>query len=265
MAQYPETEEGRYRKARANRAMFDGVARRYDLLNRLMSLGMDRGWRRRLVRECAVTPGDRCLDLCCGTGDVTRELARYGARAVGVDASAEMLAVAQQRDISPVPHGMPHGAAVGYRDSSYGAPHGDTVGYGAPVYLRGDALALPFTDGRFAAVTVAFGNRNVASLMRLYAEMRRVAAPGGRVATLEITAPRGKLARALFLGVFTRMPGLLARLVGADAAAYQYLPESVRVYPDAESVAGIMRDVGLREVRIIRLMGGVVVIHVGVR
>jgi ubiquinone/menaquinone biosynthesis C-methylase UbiE len=92
-----------------------------------------------------------------------------------------------------------------------------------------------------------------------------VAAPGGRVATLEITAPRGRLLRALFFGVFGRMPGLLARLLGADPAAYAYLPESVRRYPDAETVAGIMRAAGLREVRIVPLLGGIVVLHVGVK
>jgi demethylmenaquinone methyltransferase/2-methoxy-6-polyprenyl-1,4-benzoquinol methylase len=231
--QYPTTEAGRREKAQRNRLMFDRIARRYDLLNRLISLGMDARWRRVLVRRCALAPGMRVLDLCTGTGDVARALARSGAEVIGLDASGEMLAMARARE-----DGL--------------------------TYVQGDALALPFPDGTFDAVTIAFGNRNVASLDRLYAEMRRVAKPGGRVVSLEINRPPFRPLAGLFFLYFTQVPQLLARCCGVDPGAYAYLAESVRQYPDADTVAGIMTAAGLREISIDRLMGGIAVIHRGI-
>jgi len=214
--------------------MFDGIARRYDLLNRVMSLGLDARWRRRQVELCAVGPGARCLDVCCGTGDVARELARRGAAVIGLDASAGMLAVARQR-----------------------------VGQGIAL-VRGDALRLPFPDNVFDAVTIAFGNRNVAGLPALYGEMRRVAKPGGRVVSLEINRPASPWLQWAFLLYFSRLPALFARLLGSNPSAYEYLPESVRRYPDPAAVAQIMHDAGLRDIRIFPSFGRVVVIHVGI-
>ena len=234
MDQYPATETGRREKARVNRAMFDGIAARYDLLNRLMSLGLDQHWRKKLVECCAVTPGMRCLDLCCGTGDVMRALARCGARVVGVDASARMLAVAR------------------------GSVAASTC------LVHGDALRLPFATATFDAVTIAFGNRNVANLAALYTEMRRVSRPGGHVASLEISRPTWPLLNGLFFLYFAHLPAVLARLLGADPAAYRYLPASVRQYPSPDAVAEIMRGAGLREVRYQAYLGGIVVIHHGV-
>lgn len=232
--QYPSSEAGQLAKAQSNRAMFDRIAYRYDRLNRLMSLGMDGVWRRRLVEMCEIVPGDRCLDLCCGTGAVAQELAHHGATVVGIDASANMLAVARRRT-------------------------------GKQIHLvQGDALRLPCADGTFDAITIAFGNRNVASLERLYAEMRRVAKPGGRVVSLEISRPASRLLSRAFMLYFGHFPAFLARLMGADPAAYAYLPESVRRYPPADDVAEIMRSVGLRDVSYARFMGGVIVIHRGI-
>jgi demethylmenaquinone methyltransferase/2-methoxy-6-polyprenyl-1,4-benzoquinol methylase len=230
--QYPTTEAARAEKARVNRAMFNRIARRYDILNRLISMGLDARWRRLLVERCAIEPGMRALDLCTGTGDVARSLRRVGVEVVGLDASEEMLAVARARE--------------------------DGI-----EYIHGDALALPFPDGSFDAVTIAFGNRNVASLQRLYAEMRRVAKPGGRVVSLEINRPSSPLLASLFFTYFTRVPGLLARLCGVDPAAYAYLAASVRQYPDIATVTGIMTEAGLREITVDRLLGGISVIHRG--
>jgi len=215
--------------------MFDGIAHRYDLLNRLMSAGLDRHWRVRLVNLAMLAPGMRCLDLCCGTGDVTREIARRGVEAVGLDASGEMLAIARQR------------------------------GGGDISYIHGDALCVPCAGESFDAVTIAFGNRNVASLDRLYTEMRRVVRSGGRVVSLEINRPTSSLLQELFFLYFSRFPALLARLLGADPSAYTYLPASVRQYPSPEAVAEIMRVAGLREVRIERHLGGIIVMHRGIR
>jgi demethylmenaquinone methyltransferase/2-methoxy-6-polyprenyl-1,4-benzoquinol methylase len=231
MEQYPASEAARMEKARVNRAMFDRIAQRYDVLNGLVSLGLDAGWRQRLAAQCAVGPGARCLDLCTGTGAVARVLARAGADVVGLDASAEMLALAATRGVACV---------------------------------RGDALRLPFPDQTFDAVTIAFGNRNVASLEGLYAEMRRVAKPGGRVVSLEINRPPSALLARLFFLYFANVPRLLARLVGVDPGAYAYLADSVRRYPDAGTVAAIMTAAGLREITIDRLFGGIAVIHRGV-
>ena len=234
MEQFPTSESERRAKARANRAMFDGIAPRYDLLNGLMSLGMDRGWRRLLVARCAVTAEARCLDLCCGTGAVAWEMARRGAHAIGLDASARMLAVARER--------------VGER----------------VMLVQGDALRLPFPNATFDAVTIAFGNRNVASLTGLYAEMRRVARPGGHVASLEISPPVHSGLHRLFFGYFSLLPALLAQLLGTNPAAYRYLPDSVRQYPAPDAVAEIMRGAGLREVAYTTHLGGIVAIHAGV-
>ncbi|MHB9024327.1 MAG: ubiquinone/menaquinone biosynthesis methyltransferase [Armatimonadota bacterium] len=231
--QYPNTSEGRAAKAQANRAMFDGIAHRYDLLNRVMSLGLDRRWRRRLGDLCDIGPGSRCLDLCCGTGDVARELAWRGASVAGLDASEKMLTVAAARSDATIS------------------------------YMQGDALNLPFAEGSFDAVTIAFGNRNVASLSTLFAEMRRVAKPGGRIVSLEINRPSSPLLYAAFFCYFSYLPALLARLLGADPAAYRYLPESVRQYPSPPEVAEIMRNVGLQDVRVETHLGGIIVFHTG--
>lgn len=235
MEQYPASEEGRQRKAQANREMFDAIAPRYDLLNRVMSLGLDACWRRRLVELSALAPGMRCLDLCCGTGDVTRALAQRGATVIGLDASAHMLAVARKRATPNVS------------------------------FVQGDALCLPYPDNHFDAVTIAFGNRNVASLERLYTEMRRVAVPGGRIVSLEINRPTSRWLCALFFCYFTHIPPLAARLLGANPAAYRYLPASVRAYPSPETVAQTMRDAQLRDVHVECHLGGVIVLHRGVK
>lgn len=234
MEQYPSSMEEQREKARTNRAMFDAIARRYDLLNRLISLGLDARWRARIVDLCALPDGARCLDLCCGTGDVTRALARRGAQAIGLDASAEMLAVARAR-----------------------SGHGIT-------FVQGDALQLPFPDDTFDAVTIAFGNRNVASLEQLYAEMRRVARPHGRVVSLEINRPVSPLIAWGFFLYFSHLPPLLARLVGVDPAAYRYLSASVRSYPTAQAVADIMRQAGLRDIRVESHLAGAIVLHQGI-
>jgi len=221
-------------QASSNRAMFDVVAPHYDLLNRLMSLGMDARWRRTLVELSEVTPGCRALDLCCGTGAVTRELSERGAQTVGLDASAQMLAVAQHQK-------------------------------GPIAYVQGDALNTPFPDCTFDIVTIAFGNRNVASLPALFQEMWRIAKPGGRVASLEITGPTSPWLRRLFFLYFAYLPPLMARLLGADLRAYNYLPDSVRRYPEPNAIASLMCDAGLRDVAIHQLLAGAVVIHRGIR
>ena len=213
----------------AVRTMFDRIAPVYDAMNRVMTVGLDRRWRRLAAEEVA-RPGEPVLDVCCGTGDLALACARAGARVTGLDFSERMLERARRK-----------------------APRLE--------WVRGDALALPFADGSFAGATVGFGVRNVADLSLALAELRRVLRSGGRVAILEITRPQGLLApfyRLWFDGV---VPLLGRALPGGSA--YTYLPASVRRFPGPRDLAELMRGAGFRGVRYRLLAGGIVALHVG--
>jgi demethylmenaquinone methyltransferase / 2-methoxy-6-polyprenyl-1,4-benzoquinol methylase len=222
-------------------SMFAGIARRYDLMNRLMTLGMDAGWRRLAAAEALAGDGGKALDACCGTGDLAFALAESWPRAtvVGLDLTAGMLDVAREKA-------------------------GRDPGVAARVsFVQGDLLALPFADGEFSAVTVGWGVRNVPDVPRAFAELRRVTRPGGRVVCLEsTTAPAGleRVAQELWMG---RVVPLLGGLVAHDAGAYSYLPASVRAFPRADELAAIMSRAGLERVRYRRLGFGAVALHVG--
>ncbi len=223
-------------------AMFGGIAPRYDLMNRLMTGGRDGHWRRIAARAAAPAPGDRVLDACCGTGDLSFALAEEcpGCEVVGLDFTEAMLERARAK------------AAARQRR-----------GLRAPAFVRGDLLDLPFADGEFAAVTVGWGVRNVPDVPRAFAEMRRVTRPGGRVACLESTqAPRaaGRHFQRAWMG---RVVPLLGRVVTGDAAAYAYLPASVEAFPRADALAALMSAAGLTRVRYRRFGFGAVAIHVG--
>ena len=223
--------------------MFGGIAGRYDLMNRLMTMGLDRRWRRVAAREAALLPGDRALDACCGTGDLSFSLVDgcSGCEVTGLDFTPEMVALARQKAAARARRGRP-----------------------APLeFVAGNLLDLPFADGEFAAVTVGWGVRNVPDIPRAFAEMARVTRPGGRVVCLESTvAPEGLGRR--FHGVWMgRGVPLAGRIVTGDASAYAYLPASVQAFPRAEGLAGIMAAVGLVNVRYRRFGFGAVAIHVG--
>ena len=211
------------------RTMFDRIAPVYDVMNRVMTLGLDQRWRRRTVR-IAVKPGDRVLDACCGTGDLAIMAARAGATVVGLDFSTEMLARARRK-----------------------APELE--------WLEGDLLELPFEDESFDAATVGFGVRNVADLGCALAELHRVLRPGGLVAILEITRPRGAL-RVFYSLWFDRVVPLLGKVL-PGGSAYTYLPASVKRFPPAEELAALMRAAGFDGVRYDLMAGGIVARHVG--
>lgn len=211
----------------AVRSMFDRIAPVYDAMNRVMTAGLDRRWRR-LAVERVVRPGDRVLDACCGTGELSLEAERHGGRVVGLDFSERMLERARRKS--------------------------ETV-----EWLRGDVLALPFADGSFDAATVGFGVRNVADLELALRELRRVLRPGGRLAVLEITRPRGGL-RPFFSVWFDRVVPLLGRVL-PGGRAYTYLPASVRRFPDAEELVAILGRAGFAEVRVELLGGTIVALH----
>jgi demethylmenaquinone methyltransferase/2-methoxy-6-polyprenyl-1,4-benzoquinol methylase len=209
--------------------MFDRIAPVYDAMNRLMTAGLDRRWRRLTVGE-AVRPGDRVLDACCGTGDLAVAALLVAREVVGVDFSEAMLERARSK-----------------------AP--------AIEWLQADVLALPFEDGSFDAATVGFGVRNLDDIEAGLAELRRVLRPGGRLAILEITRPRGLLAPFYRLWFDVAIP-LAGRLL-PGGSAYTYLPASVRRFPGPEQLAALLTTAGFEGVRFRLLAGGIVALHVG--
>ncbi len=215
----------------AVRGMFDRIAPVYDVMNHVMTAGLDRSWRR-LTVEAIVQPGDRVLDACCGTGDLAVAAERRGATVTGLDFSAAMLERARRKS-----------AAV--------------------EWVEGDLLALPFADETFDAATVGFGVRNVADLDLALAELRRVLRPGGRLAILEITQARGVL-RPFFSLWFDRVVPLLGKVL-PGGRAYAYLPASVRRFPGAEALAALLERGGFEEARFRLLGGSIVALHTVVR
>jgi demethylmenaquinone methyltransferase/2-methoxy-6-polyprenyl-1,4-benzoquinol methylase len=212
------------------RTMFDRIAPVYDVMNRLMTAGLDQRWRRLTVRE-TVSAGDRVLDACCGTGDLAVAARRAGAGdVVGLDFSERMLERARRKEP-------------------------------AVEWVQGDLLALPFADGSFDAATVGFGVRNVADLERGLGELRRVLRAGGRVGILEITVPRGPL--RLFYRLWFDVLIPLAGKILPGGKAYTYLPASVRRFPGPDDLAELMRAQGFGDVRFRRLAGGIVALHTG--
>jgi demethylmenaquinone methyltransferase/2-methoxy-6-polyprenyl-1,4-benzoquinol methylase len=210
--------------------MFDRIAPIYDTMNHAMTAGLDRRWRRETARA-AVSPGDRVLDACCGTGDLAVASLREGGRVTGIDFSERMLERANAKS--------------------------DAI-----EWVQGDALALPLDDGSFDAATVGFGVRNLDDLERGLAELRRVLRPGGRLAILEITQPRGLL-RPFYKLWFDGLVPLAGKLL-PGGSAYTYLPASVRRFPAAKEFAQMIQASGFEQVRYRLFAGGIVALHTGV-
>lgn len=219
-------ESGRL-EAQAVRGMFDRIAPVYDAMNRVMTAGLDRRWRR-LAAAAAVWPGDRVLDACCGTGDLAVEAERRGGRVVGLDFSEPMLERARRKS-------------------------------GTIEWVQGDALALPFEDGEFDAATVGFGVRNFEDLPAGLRELARVVRPGGRIAVLEITRPRGVLRPFFRLWFDVLVP--VAGKVLPGGKAYTYLPASVRRFPGADDLTRLLEQAGFTDVSYRLLGGGIVALH----
>jgi demethylmenaquinone methyltransferase/2-methoxy-6-polyprenyl-1,4-benzoquinol methylase len=212
------------------RSMFDRIAPVYDSMNRLMTAGLDRRWRREAA-EAVVKPGDRVLDSCCGTGDLAIAAATAGGNVTGVDFSKPMLERARRK-----------------------APELE--------WVEGDALALPFADESFDAATVGFGVRNLSELDKGLHELRRVLRPGGRLAILEITRPTGFVAPFYRLWFDVLIPAAGKVLPGGSA--YTYLPASVRRFPDPQGLARLMDEAGFGEIRWRLFAGRIVALHTGV-
>lgn len=217
-------------------AMFDRIAGVYDLMNSLMTAGLHHRWRRRAADLARVGPGNDVLDVASGTGDLAIELsARVGAggSVIGSDFSEQMLDRARVK-----------------------APQLE--------WQQANALALPYEEGRFDAVTVGFGARNFSDLEAGLAEMVRVTRPGGRVVVLEITTPTRPPLSTFFRLWFDRLVPLIGRFAG-DPEAYSYLPSSVRRFPDARTLAMRLSEAGLGEVSYLLTAGGIIAIHSGTK
>jgi demethylmenaquinone methyltransferase/2-methoxy-6-polyprenyl-1,4-benzoquinol methylase len=217
--------------------MFDGIAERYDFVNRVISLGIDQGWRRKTVAALELSPGARVLDLATGTGDLALLVARAepSAQVIGVDPSERMLAVAREKV--------------------------EKAGLGARVTLSaGNAEQLSFESRSFDGLCIAFGIRNVPDRDRALREMARVTKLGGRVAILELSEPRGLLGPLARFHVHTVVPWLGALLSGAKE--YHYLQRSIAAFPPAEEFAERMRLAGLAVLSVVPLTFGVCHLYV---
>ena len=215
-------------------SMFDGIAKRYDLVNDLVSLGQDRRWRRAVVDAVAAVPGERVLDLAAGTGTSSEPFADDGALVVPSDFSLGMLAVGKERrpDLS---------------------------------FVAGDATRLPFADAAFDAVTISFGLRNVVDTDAALREMLRVVRPGGRVVICEFSTPTWAPFRTVYLEYLMRALPVVAGAVTRDRGSYDYLAESIRSWPDQDALGRRLLGAGWDRVSYRNLTGGIVALHRAVR
>jgi demethylmenaquinone methyltransferase/2-methoxy-6-polyprenyl-1,4-benzoquinol methylase len=215
--------------------MFDRIAGRYELLNTLMTAGLHRVWNREVIRASGLRPGGRAIDLACGTGSLTRDLAKKvgpDGYVLGVDFSREMLRAAGSRPLDNVE------------------------------YRLGDATRLEgIPSDAFDAATIAYGARNIPDLDALFAEMARVLRPGGVAVCLEIARPRGGLSAAFYGLWFDKIVPRLGAKVSGDSWAYSYLPESVKEFVAPDELSDIMERNGLQDVTWRRLAGGIITIH----
>lgn len=224
-------------KRRYVRGMFDRIVERYDLMNTLMTGGRDQAWRRLTVAAAGAGPGRLALDVATGTGELALALTRSGCETVGIDFSPGMLAMAAFKN-----DGLPESHR--------------------PRYAAADALALPFPGASFDCLTTGFALRNVTSIPAALSEMRRVLRPGGRLACLEITPPRGRVFPTVFRMYFGRFVPLMGAVVSGQADAYAYLPASLIGFPRAEELAEMMRQAGFTTVEFRLLALGTVALHV---
>ncbi|MCH5644180.1 demethylmenaquinone methyltransferase [Gordonia sp. ABSL49_1] len=209
-------------------AMFDGVAKRYDITNTVLSFGRDRSWRKTTRKALDLKPGDVVLDLAAGTAVSTVELARSGAVCIAADFSLGMLKAGAARDVPKV---------------------------------AADALHLPFADASFDAATISFGLRNVYDVSQALGELYRVLKPGGRIVICEFSTPTLRPFRTVYMEYLMKALPAVATRVSSNPSAYVYLAESIRAWPDQFALGDLMRDAGFSQVRWQNLTGGIAAVH----
>ncbi len=232
-------------KRRAVREMFDAIAPRYDLVNRIMTLRLDVSWRRRTARELALPAGSLVADLACGTGDFCRELSRLGHRPLGFDFSMGMLRAAAVGPGRAQPHPAPPGDPADAPSSA-----------GRAQLVNADVLELPLADDALDGATCGFALRNLTAVPPLFAELARVLRPGGRVGLLEVDTPTSGVLRWGHALYFRRVVPLIGGVL-SDRDAYRYLPESVAYLPPPEELIGGLRSAGFTDVRRHKLSAGI--------
>ncbi len=225
-------------KRRFVRRVFATIAARYDFITAFLSYGQDRRWKRRVADLAQVRHGMCAVDLACGTGDIAFELRRRGARVVGLDITAGMLALARRR-----------------------------VDGGEPAFamIAGDMQAIPLRDASADVVTTGYGLRNVTDLPGAIREIRRILRPGGRLVSLDFNRPESAIVRTAYLTYLRAVGGALGKILHGDPDTYRYIPESLRLYPGARGVACLLADAGFEAVDIIPVLGGLMTIHVARR
>lgn len=230
-------------KRRYVRTLFSTIADRYDFITVALSFGRDRAWKERLIREANVTREDHVVDLACGTGDIAFAAARRGAVVTGLDLTFRMIELAR---------------AKGARARVSGAPP-------PPRFAVADMMALPLPDASVDVVTTGYGLRNVPRLEPAIDEIARVLRSGGRLVSLDFNRPRLAIVRWPYLAYLTVVGATFGAILHRDPDTYRYIPESVRRYPGAHGVASIMCARGFGPVKIIRVLGGFMTIHVAYR
>lgn len=218
--------------------MFDRIAAKYNLMNRLMTFGQDLRWRRFVIQQARLKPGERLLDLATGTGDIAFEALKQTptAHVIGGDFSLGMMVVGQHQ------------------------PMGERVQWSGA-----DALNLPFPDDSFDAVTAGYLMRNVIDIPRAFAEQKRILKPGGRLVILDTSPPPDNLLKPFILIHLKYIIPILGRLISGNADAYEYLPESTQQFKTPDELAALMREAGFREVQYKRFMFGTMAVHWGVK
>jgi ubiquinone/menaquinone biosynthesis methyltransferase len=224
-------------KGRYVRRLFSTIADRYDLITVLLSYGQDRRWKRQLLALADVGSGTQALDLACGTGDIAFALSDDGATTTALDITPRMLEIAAAK--RPCARG--------------------------PRWIAGDMMALPFSDGRFDVVTTGYGIRNVPVLAVAIREIHRVLKPGGLFLSLDFNRPSTVIVRAVYLSYLTVVGSALGFVLHRDPDTYRYIPESIRRYPGARAVCGIVREQGFASCDYVPVLGGLMAIHRAVR
>ena len=224
--------ESQESKRRYVRWLFATIADRYDITTRVLSFGLDRKWKQKLIALAGVQPGWRAIDLACGTGDIAFEVARRGSTVIGLDITMRMLEIARRK----------------------AAP-------GRVSWLAGDMMALPVAAGSCDLVTTGYGLRNVPDLQLTLREIHRILKPGGLACSLDFDRPEAAWLRGVYLTFLTVFGGPLGWILHRRSETYRYIPASIRRYPGSSGVARMMRETGFTEVRHVPVLGGLMAIH----